>query len=78
LINVQSLSYVHVHPSVRGATGSAGMTMSPGTDMEMSGSAGPSMQMNLPSLPAGFYRLWIEFRGAGGKVFTAPFTLLVR
>ncbi|MGB8908307.1 MAG: hypothetical protein WCC84_06125 [Candidatus Cybelea sp.] len=78
LINVQSLSYVHVHPSARGAAGSMNMTMSPGTEMDMSGSAGPLMQMNLPSLPAGSYRLWVEFRGAGGKVFTAPFTLLVR
>jgi hypothetical protein len=75
LINVQNLSYVHVHPSVRGAAGGMNMAM---RGMDMSGSAGPSMQMNLPSLPAGSYRLWIEFRGTGGKVFTAPFTLLVR
>lgn len=77
LINVQSLSYVHVHPSARSAAGSTNMTMSPGMHMDMSGSAGPLMQMNLPSLPTGFYRLWVEFRGAGSKVFTAPFTLLV-
>ncbi|MGB6518623.1 MAG: hypothetical protein WBE79_09000 [Candidatus Cybelea sp.] len=78
LINVQDLSYVHVHPSVRGAAESTNMTMSPGMHMDMSGSAGPLMQMKLPSLPVGFYRLWLEFRGAGGKVFTAPFTLLAR
>lgn len=78
LISVQNLSYVHVHPSVRGAAGSTNMTMSPGMHMDMSGSAGPLMQMNLPSLPAGDYKLWIEFRGAGGKVFAAPFTLLAR
>ncbi|MGA9945461.1 MAG: hypothetical protein WBP75_10530, partial [Candidatus Cybelea sp.] len=77
LISVQNLSYVHVHPSVRGA-GSTNMTMSPGMHMNMGGPAGPLMQMNLPSLPPGDYKLWIEFRGAGGEVFAAPFTLLAR
>jgi hypothetical protein len=75
-INTQSLAYIHIHPSVRGA----GMQMSMNSDakMEMSGGpAGPLLEMSLPSLPPGFYKLWIEFRG-GEKVYTAPFTLRVR
>lgn len=65
-INTATLMYVHVHPMVRGAL----MTMG------MSGPAGPSMQMALPALPAGVYKLWLQFRGAGSQVYTAPFTLL--
>lgn len=65
-INTSTLAYVHVHPMVRGAS----MTMG------MSGPAGPSMQMALPALPAGVYKLWLQFRGAGNAVYTAPFTLL--
>lgn len=65
-INTATLAYVHVHPMVRGAS----MTMG------MSGPAGPSMQMTLPALPAGVYKLWLQFRGAGSQVFTVPFTLL--
>jgi hypothetical protein len=65
-INTATLAYVHVHPTVRGAT----MTMG------MGGPAGPLMQMALPALPAGVYKLWLQFRGAGNQVYTAPFTLL--
>lgn len=75
-INTQSLAYVHVHPSVRGA----GMVMNMNSDakMEMSGGpAGPLLEMSLPELPSGLYKLWVEFRG-GNKVYTAPFTLRVR
>jgi hypothetical protein len=65
-INTGTLAYVHVHPMVRGST----MTMG------MEGPAGPLMQMTLPALPAGVYKLWLQFRGAGNHVYTAPFTLL--
>jgi hypothetical protein len=67
-INTSTLAYVHVHPMVRGASMSMGM----------SGPAGPSMRMALPALPPGVYKLWLQFRGAGNQVFTAPFTLLSR
>ena len=54
------------------------MNMSANMNMNVEGSAGPHMQMALPALPAGYYRLWLEFRGAGGQLFTAPFTLRVQ
>jgi hypothetical protein len=75
-INTQSLAYIHVHPSVRGA----GMVMNMNSDakMEMSGGpAGPLLEMSLPGLPSGLYKLWVQFRG-GDKVYTAPFTLRAR
>ena len=73
-INVTTLQYVHLHPTVRGPAAlqmSSGMSMAPAA-------AGPAMQLNLPPLPAATYKLWIEFRGANNQVYTAPFTLLVR
>ncbi len=73
-INVFTLEYVHVHPTARGAAMAMGMNEA----MDMTARAGPHMQMSLPALPAGVYRLWIEFRGEGGRVYTAPFTILAR
>jgi hypothetical protein len=74
LVNTATLTYVHVHPTVRGAADGNGMAM----NMAPTAQAGPLMQLSLPVLPPGFYKLWIQFRGAGNKVFTAPFTMAAR
>lgn len=76
-IDTTTLTYVHLHPTVRGAPA---MTMSSNAAMDMNpaASAGASMEMALPALPADPYKLWIQFRGGRGAVYTAPFTLLVR
>lgn len=75
-IDTSTLVYVHLHPIVQGAT----MVMKP--NMQMAGAArvaaGPHMQMSVPALPAGTYRLWIQFGGASAKTYSAPFTILVR
>lgn len=68
LIDTSTLDYVHVHPYVRSASGSMGM-------MNL---AGPRLRMDLPALPAGTYRLWVQFRGGGYRVYTAPFTVVAR
>jgi hypothetical protein len=72
-INTSTLAYVHLHPRARGS-GSSMMGMA----MEMGAAAGPRMTMTVPPLPAGVYKLWIQFRGANDTVYTAPFTMLVR
>ncbi len=73
-INTSTLVYVHVHPMVLGSR-----DMDTAGSMEsMSRAAGPRMQMKLPPLPAGTYRLWVQFRGREGEVFIAPFTLLAQ
>ena len=67
-INTADLSYVHVHPFVKG------------TKMNMhmqGGQAGPNMMMHVPSLPVGTYKLWLQFRG-GATLYTVPFTIAVR
>jgi hypothetical protein len=72
-INTSTLGYVHVHPMVRGAANS-GMS----SEMNMVGRAGPFMQMTVPALPAGTYKLWVQFLGANDRLYTAPFTMLAR
>jgi hypothetical protein len=57
--------------------GSQDMDMTGNTE-SMSRAAGPRMQMKLPPLPAGTYKLWVQFRGQDGEVFIAPFTLQVQ
>ncbi|MBV9056452.1 MAG: hypothetical protein JO078_08480 [Candidatus Eremiobacteraeota bacterium] len=73
-INVATLQYVHLHPTVKGA---GAMQMNAGMAMAHA-AAGPAMQLNLPALPAGTYKLWLQFRGGDDRVYTAPFTLLLR
>jgi hypothetical protein len=67
-INISTLEYAHVHAMARGSTMSMGVSAQPG----------PFMQMTLPPFPPGTYKLWIQFSGARGLVYTAPFTILVR
>jgi hypothetical protein len=75
-INTSTLAYVHLHPTLQSAT------MAMNSNMQMAGAAnaqtGPHMQMEVPALPAATYRLWIQFSGAGNKIYVAPFTILVR
>ena len=63
LINTSTLQYVHMHAEVKQASGMA-MAV-----------AGPQMSIDLPALPAGTYKMWMEFRGANYGLYTAPFTL---
>lgn len=79
-VNTTTLIYVHVHPTVLGSEDmSAGGSMANMSSMtSASRVAGPRMQMQLPPLPAGYYKLWVQFRGQDGEVFIAPFTLQVQ
>jgi hypothetical protein len=72
-INTSTLAYVHVHPMVRnGNTNAKGPIQ-----MNMTG-VGPLMRLSVPALPAGTYKLWIQFRGGSYKVYTVPFTIAAR
>lgn len=68
LIDTSTLQYVHVHPTVRTAQGS----------MSTMHLAGPRMRMDLPALPAGTYKLWLQFRGGSYRIYTVPFTVVAR
>jgi hypothetical protein len=68
LINTSTLQYVHAHPMVKGSSMASG-------DMSQ---AGNDLIAQLPGLPAGVYKLWVQFRGANSTIYTAPFTLVAR
>ena len=57
-INTSSLAYVHIHPMVRNGNTNAKGPM----NMNMTG-VGPLMELHVPALPAGTYKLWLQFRG---------------
>jgi len=76
LINTSTLAYVHIHPMVRGQSSSANSGAN--TAMEMGGKAGPFLRMTVPALPAGTYKLWMQFRGANDKLYTVPFTTVAQ
>ncbi len=67
-LSVATLQYVHLHPKVPHAADDM-------TDMAMGTPAGPLMAMHVPALPAGAYKLWLQFRGADDKLYAAPFTM---
>jgi hypothetical protein len=70
LINTATLQYVHVHPMAANSTGSGGTI-----EMNMTG---PKQHLHFPALPAGWYKMWLQFRGGQYKLYTVPFTLGVR
>lgn len=77
-INTSTLGYVHVHPTLRGAAvKTTAMSSNMNMPMPAEGKSGPLMQMDVPALPAGTYKVWIQFLG-NGTLYTAPFTLLAR
>lgn len=77
-INTATLAYVHLHPVVLGANDTeTGMSSDMHMAMPADGKSGPAMQMAVPALYAGTYKLWVQFLG-NGTLYTVPFTLLVR
>ena len=74
-ISTSNLAYVHLHPKV---AGKANMDSDEMDMTDMGSQAGPLLQMKIPALPLGTYKLWIQFRGANDRVYTVPFTLVAR
>jgi hypothetical protein len=73
LIDTSTLQYIHVHPRLRGEPMPAGTSM----ERQMTGpqKAGPFMKLDLPALPAGTYKTWVQIAGPNLKVYTAAFTI---
>jgi hypothetical protein len=83
-VNVATLDYVHVHPMTGASTAPA---MGGMDGMDMPGMAAPamtslpdnakvpgSMTLHVSRVPAGTYKLWLQFRGGDG-LQTAAFVL---
>lgn len=73
MVNTSSLAYVHVHAHPRNTSGKGQMG-----EMPMNGPVSPNLSVDLPALPAGVYKAWVQFRGANYKIYTAPFTILAQ
>jgi hypothetical protein len=77
LIDTSTLQYVHAHPRLR----AEGMPSAKSMQQQMTGpqKAGPFMKLDLPPLPAGVYKTWIQFAGGASlRVYTAAFTIVVQ
>jgi hypothetical protein len=74
MINASTLEYIHVKPYLRGSSSSSARNDAMGGVPQ----AGPYMSADLPALPAGPYKLWIQIRGAAGKLYIAPFTIVAQ
>jgi hypothetical protein len=73
-LNAKDLSYVHVHPM---SNDMMMMDMSkPMPDMPETASVSSNMMLHIALREAGTYKLWLQFRGAGDKLYVAEFTIL--
>ena len=79
-VNVATLDYVHIHPASGASTTAAtgGMDMPGMAPMAMSlpdnAKVPGSMTLHVSRVPAGTYKLWLQFRGSAG-LQTAAFVL---
>ena len=80
-VNVASKDYVHVHPATDTSSGVAmgGMSMPGMAPMAMTAlpdnaKVPGSMTLHVSPVPAGTYKLWLQFRGSDG-LHTAAFVL---
>ena len=75
LIGAESLGYAHVH-AMAGmdlAAHQDGEPMPDGDDQAIS----PDLTLHVPPLPAGPYKLWVQFLG-GRTLYTVPFVAVVK
>lgn len=79
MIDMSTLEYIHVHPMLRGEKPTKMSNMMSSIGMTGSGKAGAFMKLELPALPAGSYKTWVQISGGKDlKVYTAPFTIVVQ
>lgn len=75
-LNTKDLSYVHVHPMGADMM-SMQMDMSkPMPELPDSAHVSSDMMLHIALWEAGTYKLWLQFRGAGDKIYIAEFTIL--
>ena len=73
-LNANDLSYVHVHPM---AGDMMMMDMSQAMpDMPENSPVSSDMMLHIALREAGTYKLWLQFRGLGDKLYVAEFTIL--
>jgi hypothetical protein len=74
-LNAKDLSYVHVHPM--GADQMMQMDMSkPMPELPENAPVSSDMMLHLALWEPGTYRMWLQFKGAGDKLYIAEFTII--
>jgi hypothetical protein len=74
-LNAKDLSYVHVHPM--GMDQMMQMDMSkPMPELPENAPVSGDMMLHIALWEPGTYKLWLQFRGAGDKLYVAEFTIL--
>ena len=73
-LNAKDLSYVHVHPM--GADMMMMDMSKPMPDMPDNASVSSDMMLHIALREPGTYKLWLQFRGVGDKLYIAEFTIL--
>ena len=75
-LNAKDLSYVHVHPMGADMM-SMQMDMSkPMPELPDNAPVSSDMMLHIALREPGIYKLWLQFRGAGDKLYIAEFTIL--
>jgi hypothetical protein len=74
-LNAKDLSYVHVHPM--GMDQMMQMDMSkPMPELPENAQVSGDMMLHLALWEPGTYKMWLQFKGAGDKLYVAEFTII--
>jgi len=75
-LNTKDLSYVHVHPMGADMMSMQMDMTKPMPELPDNASVSSDMMLHIALWEAGTYKLWLQFRGAGDKIYIAEFTIL--
>jgi len=75
-LNAKDLSYVHVHPMGADMMGMQMDMSKPMPELPDGASVSSDMMLHIALREPGTYKLWLQFRGAGDKIYVAEFTIL--
>lgn len=74
MIDTSTLEYIHLSLFQRGSSNEQAIHEAVSGTPQTS----PYINAELPALPSGTYKLWVQVRGRGDKVMTAPFTIVAQ
>jgi len=75
-LNTKDLSYVHVHPMPAGQMNMQMDMSKPMPELPDGAPVSSDMMLHLALWEPGTYKMWLQFRGAGDKLYVAEFTIL--
>jgi len=75
-LNANDLSYVHVHPMAADQMMMQMDMSKPMPELPDNASVSGDMMLHLALWEPGTYRMWLQFRGAGDKLYIAQFTIV--